>query len=395
MFLGSAARAWRKCRTGKRFLDERAAAVRAEDIAVLVYTSGTTGPPKGAMHDHVSLMWGFANSYLEAFPELNIGEHRAVSHLPMAHLIERSMSIYLPLVADVIPHIGEEVEDLLGTLYEVQPTFLNVVPRILEKIASQVVIGDAAQLARSSARIYAWAIAIGTRYRQTIVGGAPARPWLFRAWTGLPQRVVFQPLLRKIGPVKNPRHSLRRRAAAARRFRRLGRSGASTCATSTASPKAATCCARGRLSTAGSGRQRRLPRVRCARAEDGELLVRGPGLFRGYWKNEQGTSAIMIDGWLHTGDVVEDQRRQRMAHRRPQEGHHDHERRQEHRAERDRKPAQEQPLHQRSGPVRRRTQVRQRTHRNRFRHRFANGRDGTESSTRVSRRSPRTRKSSG
>jgi long-chain acyl-CoA synthetase len=113
------------------FLDERAAAVRPDDISVLVYTSGTTGPPKGAMHDHASLMWGFANSYLEAFPELKSGEHRAVSHLPMAHLIERSMSICLPLVARVIPHIGEEVEDLLGTLYEVQPTFLNVVPRIL------------------------------------------------------------------------------------------------------------------------------------------------------------------------------------------------------------------------------------------------------------------------
>ena len=86
-------------------------------------------------------MWGFANSYLEAFPELRTGEHRAVAHLPMAHLIERSMSICLPLVAEVIPHIGEEVEDLLGTLYEVQPTFLNVVPRVLEKMASQVIVG--------------------------------------------------------------------------------------------------------------------------------------------------------------------------------------------------------------------------------------------------------------
>ena len=116
-------------------------------------------------------MWGFANSYLEAFPELRTGEHRAVAHLPMAHLIERSMSICLPLVAEVIPHIGEEVEDLLGTLYEVQPTFLNVVPRILEKMASQVVVG----IQRSSwikRRFYDWAMAIGARYRRVPLGGA-------------------------------------------------------------------------------------------------------------------------------------------------------------------------------------------------------------------------------
>ena len=123
------------------------------------------------MHDHTSLMWGFANSYLEAFPELNIGEHRAVSHLPMAHLIERSMSICLPLVADVVPHIGEEVEDLLGTLYEVQPTFLNVVPRVLEKIASQVVIGMQRSSSVKRRSLYR-AMAVGARYREARGPGA-------------------------------------------------------------------------------------------------------------------------------------------------------------------------------------------------------------------------------
>ena len=169
------------------FLDERAAAVRAEDIAVLVYTSGTTGPPKGAMHDHASLMWGFANSYLEAFPELQRGEHRAVAHLPMAHLIERSLSICLPLVAEVVPHIGEEVEDLLGTLYEVQPTFLNVVPRILEKIA---IAGRSIGIQRSSLvkrRIYAWAMAIGARYRRARWAGRRPGAWPCDTQRALPR----------------------------------------------------------------------------------------------------------------------------------------------------------------------------------------------------------------
>jgi long-chain acyl-CoA synthetase len=284
------------------FLDERAAAVRAEDIAVLVYTSGTTGPPKGAMHDHVSLMWGFANSYLEAFPELNTGEHRAVSHLPMAHLIERSMSICLPLVADVVPHIGEEVEDLLGTLYEVRPTFLNVVPRILEKIAAQVVIG----MQRSSfvkRHIYTWAMAIGTRYRQAIWAGR--RPgFTLSLLDELAATVVFQPLLRKIG---------------------LSKIQAILCAGAPLPPKIqelwqvlgvnvrnlygiteggyVLCQGPTFPSPLRGGTP--IPPRQVRRADDGELLVRGPGLFRGYWKNEQGTRDILIDGWLHTGDVVE------------------------------------------------------------------------------------------
>jgi long-chain acyl-CoA synthetase len=284
------------------FLNERAAAVRADDIAVLVYTSGTTGPSKGAMHDHASLMWGFANSYLEAFPELRRGEHRAVSHLPMAHLIERSMSIYLPLVAEVIPHIGEEVEDLLGTLYEVQPTFLNVVPRILEKIASQVVIG----MQRSSPvkqHIYRWAMTIGSRYRQALWAGC--KPGLgISALNALAAALVFQPLLRKVGlskiqailcagaplPVKI-QEMWQIWGVNVRNLYGITEGGYVLCqGPAFPSPE------KGGLP---------IPPREVRRADDGELLVRGPGLFRGYWKNEQGTAAILIDGWLHTGDVVE------------------------------------------------------------------------------------------
>ena len=284
------------------FLDERAAAVRADDIAVLVYTSGTTGSPKGAMHDHASLMWGFANSYLEAFPELNVGEHRAVSHLPIAHLIERSMSICLPLVADVVPHIGEEVEDLLGTLYEVQPTFLNVVPRILEKIASQVVIA----MQRSSfvkRQVFNWAMAVGSRNRKAIWSGR--RPGLTLSLLDkFAAAIVFRPLLRKIGlskiqailcagaplPLKI-QETWQILGVNVRNLYGITEGGYVLCQ-GPAFPSPL----RGGIP---------IPPRQVRRADDGELLVRGPGLFRGYWKNEQGTKDILIDGWLHTGDVVE------------------------------------------------------------------------------------------
>ncbi len=284
------------------FLDERAAAVLPDDIAVLVYTSGTTGPPKGAMHDHASLMWGFANSYLEAFPELKAGEHRAVSHLPMAHLIERSMSICLPLVAEIVPHIGEEVEDLLGTLYEVQPTFLNVVPRILEKIASQVVIG----MQRSSLvkrQAYRWATAIGGRYRMLLwTGRQPG--WGLSVLNALATALVFQPLLRKVG-LSKIQAILCAGAPLPMKIQEMWEVwGVNVRNLYGITEGGYVLCQGPAFPSPEKGGLPIAPR-QVRRADDGELLVRGPGLFRGYWKNEQGTAAVLIDGWLHTGDLVE------------------------------------------------------------------------------------------
>jgi long-chain acyl-CoA synthetase len=284
------------------FLTPRAAAIEAHDIAVLVYTSGTTGPPKGAMHDHASLMWGFANAYLEAFPELSDGIHRAVSHLPVAHLIERTMSMYLPLVADVVPHTGEEVEDLPRTLYEVQPTYLNVVPRILEKIASQVTIG----IQRSSfikRHAYAWAMHVGRAYRERSWAGAS--PGLaLTALRAVAAALVFQPLLKKTGLSKIRAVFCAGAPLPLKIQEQWEIWGVNVRNLYGITEGSYVLCQRDAFPAPSRGGFALFPReIRLG--HDGELMVRGPGLFRGYWKNPEGTRATMVDGWLATGDIAE------------------------------------------------------------------------------------------
>jgi long-chain acyl-CoA synthetase len=283
-------------------LDCRVEAVRPEDIAVLVYTSGTTGPPKGAMHDHSTLIWGFGNSYLEAFPELNDGVHRAVSHLPIAHLIERSMSLYLPLVADVVPHAGEEVEDLRTTLYEVQPTFLNVVPRILEKMASAIFTGvrRSSWLKRSA---FDAAMKVGERYRRTAWNqDNPGLLLTVLYW--LARVAVFKPMLRKAG-LSRIRAMLCAGAVLPSKVQALWQIwGINLRNLYGITEGGYALCQTGAFPRPGDAGLPIFPQ-QIQLAPDGEVLLGGKTIFRGYWENEAATRTAVVGGLLHTGDLAE------------------------------------------------------------------------------------------
>ena len=223
----------------------------------------------------------------------------------MAHLIERSMSICLPLVAEVVPHIGEEVEDLLGTLYEVQPTFLNVVPRILEKIASQVAIGmqRSSPVKRRRLSLGRWRSARATA--EAIWAGAPARLTL-SLLDELAAAVVFQPLLRKIGLSKIRSHSLRRRATAAQNSGDVAGSGRQR-----PQPvrhhrrRLRAVSGAGVSAPLGNGRDCRFRRDRCAAPTMASSWCAARACSAATGRTSKAPRTILIDGWLHTGDVVE------------------------------------------------------------------------------------------
>jgi long-chain acyl-CoA synthetase len=281
---------------------QRVAAVKPESVAVFVYTSGTTGAPKAAMITHRDLMVGMVHTYLQGFPELEVGEHRTITHLPLAHLVERSMSLCLMMIADVIPHIGEEPENLRETLTEVEPTFFHAVPRVWEKIASQILVSidRSTRLKRLCYQLAMW---VGRRYAQCV--WHKRRPSaLLAAGYALARALVFKPMLMKVGMHK-VRAALTAGAPIPQPIQALWQIwGVNLRNLYGITEHTLVLCQSEPFQEPGDAGVPLYPKE-VQLGPDGEILVRGPGMFAGYWKNEEATKEVVRDGWFHTGDVAE------------------------------------------------------------------------------------------
>ena len=282
--------------------EQRIAAVKPEDVAVFVYTSGTTGAPKAAMITHRDLMVGMVNTYLQGFPELEQGPQRIVTHLPLAHLVERSMSLCLMLIADVTPHIGEEVDNLRETLVEVEPTFFHAVPRVWEKIASQIQVNidRADPFKRMNYRV---AMAIARRHAKYVWARKRPPAWLSAGY-GLARQLVFRPMLMKVGL-----HRLRAALTAGAPIPPTVQAiwqvwGVNLRNLYGITEHTLVLCQSDPFQEPGDAGVPLFPKD-VQLGPDGEILVRGPGMFAGYWRNEEATRQAIQDGWFHTGDVAE------------------------------------------------------------------------------------------
>lgn len=282
------------------FLD-RASAVRADALAVLVYTSGTTGAPKAAMHSHRDVIVGQSHPYLEGFPELDRGKHRLVTHLPLAHLVERSIPLYLPLIADLVVHFGEDVESLPTTLYEVTPTFFHAVPRIWEKMACRFLVG----IERSTPLkrlIFEAAMKVGKLYIQRLWKGERIH-FPLRLSYALARLLVFRPMLMKAG-LSSLQGGLTAGAPISGRIQELWHIwGVNLRNIYGITEGTVISCQTGDFPRPGDAGAIVYPKeVRLA--ADGEVLVRGNGIFLGYWKDEAASAAAHEDGWFKTGDIA-------------------------------------------------------------------------------------------
>lgn len=285
-----------------RLFDELLQRGSPDDVANIVYTSGTSGPPKPAMVTHRNCLTALAASYGEIFPGLATGRHRSVSYLSMAHMLERLMTGYFPLAFDVVPHFGESIDDIAQTLYEVQPTFLCSVPRVWEKIASQVLVGVQSSSPLKN-RMYRWAMAIGTRYREAHWDGRSSA--LLALGYFAARHLVFRHILRRVG-FSCLQYAISAGAALPTRIQALWQiwgvdlvnlygateAGGTITSQRPGFPRP------GDVGFAASPNEVRL-------AEDGEVLVRGTGVFPGYLNNAAATAEAKMGEWLRVGEIGE------------------------------------------------------------------------------------------
>jgi long-subunit acyl-CoA synthetase (AMP-forming) len=278
-------------------IERRLAAAKPEDVCTLIYTSGTTGSPKAVMLTHRNVSW-VASRAVEL---IDVGaDDRLISYLPLSHIAEQVVSLYLSMATGACVHFAQSVETLADDLREVRPHVFLGVPRVWEKIQAGIQAA-AAQTGGLKKRIAAWARGIG------LAGGYADQQGCSRPGTyPLAKRLVFSKVRERLG-LDATRFAIVSAAPIAVEtlefFLSLGLPimevyGMSECT------GPATMSLPGAYRTGRAGRA--LPGTELRLAEDGEVLMRGPHVFKGYYKNDEATAETLDpSGWLHSGDIGE------------------------------------------------------------------------------------------
>jgi long-chain acyl-CoA synthetase len=282
-------------------LFERLCACRKpHELAVLVYTSGTTGKPKGAMHSHASMVY-MARGYNLIFPQRE-GDER-MCFLPLCHVAERVGGEYFAISSGATLNFVENPDTVPENVREIAPTTFLAVPRVWEKFYSAVTIAQAEAGAFQQAA-YRWAIGVGQRVAERVLAARPVPAplklqFLLARWLALDT-------VRKLIGIHRARYLVTGAAPIApdliRWYLALGVPMHEVWGL-TESGGAATAITAGRIKTGSIGTACPYNEVKLDPAT-GELLVRGPNVFMGYLNQPQQTAeAVDADGWLHTGDI--------------------------------------------------------------------------------------------
>ena len=286
--------------TDDKEIDRRVEALEPTGLATLIYTSGTTGPPKGVMLSHENLAWTARNAQ-----EMTGGNARDVSlsYLPLSHIAEQMFTLHGPCTMGSCVYYAESILKVADNLKEVRPTVFFGVPRIWEKFHAAI-SGKLAQATGAKAKIAGFARGVGARVASFRNRGEPL-PLALALQYELASRLVFSKLREAIG-LDRARVLVSGAAPIAKEVIEFFASldlivlevyGQSEDTGPTSFNRAG----RTKFGSVGPA----IPGVDVKIAEDGEILVKGPNVFLGYFKDAEATAEALKDGYLCSGDLGE------------------------------------------------------------------------------------------
>ena len=283
-------------RADPRGFDRRRQTVGPESLATIIYTSGTTGSPKGVMLTHGN----FASNIEGCLMSLPLGAGDVVlSFLPLSHVLQR-MFEYTSFSVTACIAYAQSMETVPRDMAEVSPTIVPAVPRFFEKIHARI-MGTVASSSRPRQAAFRWAMRQGRKRLETTLAGRPV-PLSLRVKSALGDRVVGRRVRRGVGG--RLRFFISGGAPLSRELAEFFPAAGILVLegyglTETSPVIAVNSPDRFRPGTVGSV----LPGLDVRIADDGEILVRGPSVMKGYWNRPLDTEQVLRDGWFHTGDI--------------------------------------------------------------------------------------------